>query len=634
MYIGLDQIKQSFDSLKKQDGNLNIFIGILTLLLNGVRDQNYCKSDIGKASEHLDKVFYLTTPKPNRDAGVKFWHTYFSKTWISDFFNDKLHGKKIEVTHVAALLYRTREFNTADDMVKFFKSQLKYDELFDVFFDYRENITFDQLEPCSESSIFMKLGGIDVNYTLNFERANFVQKAAGDPSAGPYLQILYANMGLKKYFLISTDLDIRDSYGLNVNNQVTAINIHQIPTHGGFTAISKPFLLLAGISGTGKTRFVREQADASAAQYGIKDRENYCLVPVRPDWHEPSDLLGYISRIGEGGARYIVTDLLCFIVKAWKHVVASASAEGVAYKNLNSICPFWLCLDEMNLAPVEQYFADYLSMLETRKWENGVYSCDPLLKAAVIQKQLDEAGQADLWMKLGIADEASAGLRAFFTNNGIPLPLNLIVAGTVNMDETTHGFSRKVIDRALTIDFGEFFTNDYSQYYEADKKTAPRALGFPRLSGVYDEVAMAAVAADPDGRKTIAFLEKINTVLKDTPFQLAFRALNEILLSVVCFSPADEVHLQAAWDDFLMMKVLPRIEGDSEKLRYDGDGTGLLLQLTDLLKKELSAITVTRPDLLRAAPDGSEVEADCRSLKKLAWMQQRLENNSFTTFWP
>lgn len=418
---------------------------------------------------------------------------------------------------------------------------------------------------------------------------------------------------------------------------VSSVNYEEVkyaPIDKNFILLPKPFLLLAGISGTGKTRFVREQATASAAHYDIENSDNYCLVPVRPDWHEPSDLLGYISRIGEGGARYVVTGLLCFIVKAWKHSIVSASSAEVKYKPLETICPYWLCLDEMNLAPVEQYFADYLSILETRKWVGDVYTCDPLLQPALIQKQLDRDGQNDLWKQLGIDDEASAGLRAFFTANGIPLPLNLIVAGTVNMDETTHGFSRKVIDRALTIDFGEFFTNDYSQYYEADKKTAPRTLSFPRLSGVHEEASMAAVAADPDGRKTIAFLEKINTVLKDTPFQLAFRALNEILLSVVCFSPADEVHLQAAWDDFLMMKVLPRIEGDSEKLRYDGDGTGLLVRLTDLLKEELSEIVAARPDLLRAAPDGSEVEADCRSLKKLAWMQQRLENNSFTTFWP
>ena len=401
-------------------------------------------------------------------------------------------------------------------------------------------------------------------------------------------------------------------------------------------SLPKPFLLLAGISGTGKTRFVREQAKASADLYDMTNGENHCLVPVRPDWHEPSDLLGYISRIGSGGTRYVTTDLLRFVVAAWKHAAESVSATNITRKPLDAICPFWLCLDEMNLAPVEQYFADYLSILETRKWDGEAYSCDPLLKPAVIQQQLEEAGRRDLWENLGIADDSplSVGLREYFFSNGIPLPPNLIVAGTVNMDETTHGFSRKVIDRALTIDFGEFFPNDYDQYYEDDKKTAVKPLSFPRLSKINNAADLGAVAADPDGRSTIAFLTAVNEVLAGTPFVLAFRALNEALLSVACFTPADPAHLQAVWDDYLMMKVLPRIEGDAEKLGSQDDAS-LLTRLSDLLQVQLSAIAADRLDLLNhSSIDGTAVKTSCRSLKKLAWMQNRLDANGFTTFWP
>jgi hypothetical protein len=202
------------------------------------------------------------------------------------------------------------------------------------------------------------------------------------------------------------------------------------------------------------------------------------------------------------------------------------------------------------------------------------------------------------------------------------------------MDETTHGFSRKVIDRALTIDFGEFFPNDYDQYYDDDKKTAVKPLSFPRLSKINNAVDLAAVAADPDGRSTIAFLTAVNVVLSGTPFVLAFRAMNEALLSVACFSPADPAHLQAVWDDYLMMKVLPRIEGDAEKLGSQDDAS-LLTRLSDLLEVQLSAISADRLDLLNhSSIDGTAVKTDCRSLKKLAWMQKRLDANGFTTFWP
>jgi 5-methylcytosine-specific restriction endonuclease McrBC GTP-binding regulatory subunit McrB len=114
--------------------------------------------------------------------------------------------------------------------------------------------------------------------------------------------------------------------------------------------LSKPFILLAGISGTGKTRFIREQATKS----GAIDK-TYRLIPVRPDWHEPSDILGYVSRI-TGKPTYIVTDVLRFIVNAW----ISIADTNISYQNkvikgnthdLEMIPPYWLCLDEMNLAP-------------------------------------------------------------------------------------------------------------------------------------------------------------------------------------------------------------------------------------------------------------------------------------------
>ena len=173
--------------------------------------------------------------------------------------------------------------------------------------------------------------------------------------------------------------------------------------------ISKPFLLLAGISGTGKTRFVREQAKLTGAF-----NDTYCLTSVRPDWHEPRDLLGYISRLN-GQAEYVTTDVLQFIAKAWR-AIADTTGLSIDDKKgtclvvngnhdaLNNVTPYWLCLDEMNLAPVEQYFADYLSVLETREWhwegDDFTYSCDALLKSATIN-ELDDKSKLKLKKKLG-----------------------------------------------------------------------------------------------------------------------------------------------------------------------------------------------------------------------------------------
>ncbi len=391
------------------------------------------------------------------------------------------------------------------------------------------------------------------------------------------------------------------------------------------TSLPKPFLLLAGISGTGKTRFVREQASAHRGG----DLTNYCLIPVRPDWHEPSDLLGYISRIGKDGSRYVVTELLRFVVKAWQDAKVSASSTELASKAATEMTPYWLCLDEMNLAPVEQYFADYLAVLETREWDGGNYSCAALLKADTI-RQLDAAGQAELRQQLGLGAEHD-DLWQYFCTVGIPLPPNLIVAGTVNMDETTHGFSRKVIDRAFTIDFGVFYPNDFAEFFEPS--TRPKTLGFPVLSGVTRD-DLAAVPADADGSKSVAFLGAINSVLKATPFELAYRALNELLLAVVSFQPKDDAELRAVWDDFLMSKVLPRIDGDAVKLSADGESS-LLTRLLEAINKQFTlADSSQRPDLLREKIGGGVCMVEYRAQQKLAWMQKRLDANGFTTFWP
>lgn len=385
--------------------------------------------------------------------------------------------------------------------------------------------------------------------------------------------------------------------------------------------LSKPFILLAGISGTGKSRFIKRQA---------LDDGSFCSVAVRPDWHEPSDLLGYVSRLGDK-PEYHVTDVLSFLVKAW---INACDLSGTTDLKLANVTPgdmetYWLCLDEMNLAPVEQYFADYLSVIETREWKGNIYTCEPLLKAAVLTC-VESNELAKLRKTLKIDDTKYDPMWNYFTKVGIPIPPNLIVAGTVNMDETTHGFSRKVIDRALTFDFGKFFPNDFDQYLEPTVRA--KSFSFPILSKVTKE-DLSSLAFDADGVKTIQFCRDLNNILKDSTFELAFRALNELLISLVCINPKDESELQAVWDDFLMTKVLPRIEGDADKLSVIGKDESILEALTSFLDETFSEIKAERIDFFREE-DGKPVKIPCRSIAKIKWMQDRLNKATFTSFWP
>jgi hypothetical protein len=457
----------------------------------------------------------------------------------------------------------------------------------------------------------------------NYNEFTFDEIDLGKGVSGSAVKYNYSNI-ISKYYskemLPSNDvikselyqlLDIYDEWQLNGDFNDTSDS--KVDREMNIIRLSKPFLILAGISGTGKTRFVRQQAERTGL-------DNYCLVSVRPDWHEPSDLLGYISHLGSQ-PKYITTDVLRFIVQAWKHISDSGfdlKTGKVTEEQLNEIQPYWLCLDEMNLAPVEQYFSDYLSILETRQWNGEVYQCDPLLKASA----LENIQPTDLGLSEGDI------LWEYFKENGISIPFNLIVAGTVNMDETTHGFSRKVLDRALSFDFNEFYPNDFNAYFSSN--TQNKTFTYP----IYSDASLSLNLDSPFVKESCEFLSEVNSVLKNSPFELAYRALNELLLSVKCINPKNEIDLQSVWDDFLMMKVLPRIEGDSEKLDFDGEES-LLTNLEAIMREQLSAIWdgEKRIDLFRETNEGYVINIECRSKAKISWMQTKLEKFGFTHFW-
>lgn len=347
---------------------------------------------------------------------------------------------------------------------------------------------------------------------------------------------------------------------------------------------TKPFVLLAGISGTGKSRLVRTLAYQTCPEGELRNTHrpgNYALIMVKPNWHDPTELIGYVSRIGEK-PRYVVTEFLRFVVKAWQ------------YPDV----PFFLCLDEMNLAPVEQYFADFLSVVETRRMgDDGTVISDAILTSqnadspAVFGAALDELGL-----------NGSTELRQRFLDEGITLPPNLVVMGTVNMDETTHSFSRKVLDRAMTFEMNEvdlragLGDNDGDWSYP-DAPITSTGVKLTRGGDVPDFVGYETV---------LEWLEQMNGVLNGTPFKVAYRVRDEYLLyayhnSLLANKP--EGWLARCMDELLVMKVLSRIEGDEGRV-------GVVLK-----------------NLIALVPDSWVL-----SKKKLEEMQGKLAYG-YTSFW-
>lgn len=366
------------------------------------------------------------------------------------------------------------------------------------------------------------------------------------------------------------------------------------------TAIkSKPFLLLAGISGTGKSRIVRELARAcweeGTDEYKAQKPKNFQMVQVKPNWHDSSDLIGYVSRVS-GKAEYVAGEFLKFIAKAWE----------------DTETPYFLCLDEMNLAPVEQYFAEYLSVIESRKsHEDGTVTTDPILEKA------DEEWYFNLTASL-TSDE---DIRKQFNEEGISIPQNLIVVGTVNMDETTFSFSRKVLDRAMTIEMNEVdLHGGLTKRHESIGKLSNAELVGSAVEGVdvynnYTDVCDIA----------LGYLQKVNDVLEGTPFKVAYRTRNEFLLYVVnnlsyCKdengNDLEQGYVIArALDEITSMKVLSRIEGDDTKVSDE-----LLDNLSKAIEDGLKTVS------------GEENTVKSISLAKLKEMKAKLVSG-YTSFW-
>lgn len=422
-----------------------------------------------------------------------------------------------------------------------------------------------------------------------------------------------------RHFLLCTDEESND------NPNTSEVKVSKDVLSYLSAIRTKPFLLLAGISGTGKSRIVKEMAYASCPDEGDLREDktspgNYCLVEVKPNWNDSTELLGYETVLD--GGNYHLTKFVKFLIKAMQH-------ENV---------PFFVCLDEMNLAAVEQYFAEFLSILESRKDVDGTIKSEPLIPAAIFNKydnklfkelfppkEKQEKGTSYTIDNDKIALCSNATYK-ILREEGLRIPRNLIVVGTVNMDDTTYQFSRKVIDRAMTIEMNEVNLNDMFAIEKPDALSyrenvvdkgwffAPFAQSnnaLQQMNGERELLAKKIKATigqtDADGKTTPDSLEAI---LGKTPFRIAYRVVNELILHFYALRWENkdaefESLYNKALDNILMMKVLPRIEGNE-----------------DLVKEPLAQL------------DTWTAGAYPKANAKVIEMRERLERSHFTSFWP
>lgn len=245
------------------------------------------------------------------------------------------------------------------------------------------------------------------------------------------------------------------------------------------------FGILTGLSGSGKTLLAREYAKAITPADGALGK-HLCTIAVQPAWYDPGALLGYVNPLR--GETYVRTRFLDFLINASE----------------DPSRPYVVVLDEMNLSHPEQYLAPLLSAMETGA-------------------RIPLHSEGDLF------DGIPASL---------PYPSNLVIIGTVNMDETTHGLSDKVLDRAFTIEFWDINLSDYPKWGER---------GIPR----------------EDEAKARAVLESLMSALKPARLHFGWRIVDDVLDFLKKTSGGDgPLPIAIALDRVIYAKVLPKLRGD------------------------------------------------------------------------
>lgn len=350
---------------------------------------------------------------------------------------------------------------------------------------------------------------------------------------------------------------------------------------------TKPFVILAGVSGTGKTKLVKLFAEALGA---LSHNHQFTLIPVRPDWSDPSDLLGYKDLTG------------AFRPGRLAEVLVEAS------KTSNRQKPYFICLDEMNLARVEHYFSDLLSIIETQEWQNGRITTVPLIHN----------------------DNLAVEDRPIYGN--LSLPDNVYLFGTVNMDETTHPFSKKVLDRANTIEFNYINLEQFPDHVGATTELSAAQTTNTFLRSEYLQLIDAYGDYEDLIKKVTAKLVKINSIMEQIHSHVGFRIRDAVCFYMIYNERFGLLGEDDAFDLQLLQKILPRIQGSSSSVKR------VLLQLMqEALGKSLSI-----NDLMDDASDlymkwsASEQDQTVKyqlSARKIAFMLRRLEEDGFTSYW-
>lgn len=344
---------------------------------------------------------------------------------------------------------------------------------------------------------------------------------------------------------------------------------------------TKPFVILAGISGTGKTKLAQLFAEFVG--------HDPWLISVKPNWTDNSDLLGY-QNLQDEFQKQTLTEVL---IKA--------------NKNENEDKPHFVILDEMNLARVEHYFSDFLSKMETCTSENGKIESDPIFEDEFVDNLKNHE---DVLRSLRLKD-------------------NIYIIGTVNMDETTHPFSRKVLDRANSLEFNDVELNQINSAGDPPQRLQ---LSNDVLKPEYVRLVPELYNEHQEFfDRFISQLETINEILRQGDFQVGYRVRDELCLYIYYADQENILSEEKAFDFQLKQKILPRLQGSTDTI---SDILEDLYEFTTTDSYSSNASWSDNKDIQEELSSFEEAQYRYpRSARKILRMQRRYLDQTFTSFW-
>ncbi|SDH68117.1 McrB family protein [Myroides phaeus] len=279
--------------------------------------------------------------------------------------------------------------------------------------------------------------------------------------------------------------------------------------------ITKPFVLLNGLSGSGKTKLAQ-----SFVQWICQDNSQYKIIPVGADWTNREPLLGYPN--GLDPENYITPD--------------NGALQLMLDAQSNPELPYFMILDEMNLSHVERYFADFLSVMES----------NDSIKLYTGNKRKDSRG--------------------YFIPERISWPENLFIIGTVNIDETTYMFSPKVLDRANVIEF-RIEEKELRSYFENIKSIDLTQLEYKGISTSKGFLSMCKLVTKSTDKVVQEELVKFFIELSKVGSEFGYRTANEALTLIQQLGKLDStMELNQRIDIAIMQKLLPKLHGSRSKI--------------------------------------------------------------------